>query len=225
MAGKPFTPGAFGHYYRIMPGKNSAIWDSMTTSLRKMAYRGEGTRGFHSIVSIDPSSINSKNIQWLLAFDKVNTSNETREALREVGSYIASEVNARYFDEEGIAPNKWQELAQSTIDWRRCKGYSDGPILQASGDLYDMATSNQAINDIELGRNPRVIMGGSHWPEAKGEHGSLMWKYFTHMGGSVKWNVVPRPFMPQDEGDILPSEERQIKKIFQKHVENLFERI
>jgi phage gpG-like protein len=218
-----FTPGSSGFYWRMMPSKTSAIWDSMTMNLRNMSNRGIGTRGYHSVVSIDPSSMNSKNIDWLLNFDKVNTSIETRAALKEVGSFVAHEVNARYFEQEGLTPGGWEALKETTLRWRAFKRYSDGPILQASGELYDAATSNMAIDDIEMGRNPRVIMGGANWG------GELMEKYFVHMAGGwsqlYKAPIPPRPFMPQSEGDFTDSEERHMKQIFQRHIENLFERV
>jgi len=220
-----FTPGETGFYWRIMPSRNSAVWDSMMTNMRTMAYRGAGTRGYHSVFSFNPSAINSKNIQWLLALDKIGTRGETREALKEVGSYIAHEVVARIFAEEGKASTgDWPELADSTIKWRLRKGYSTGPILQASGELYNIATSDAAINEIRTGRNPRVIMGGANWPSPEME------KYFVHMGGS--WSrlyggapIPPRPFMPESPEDFTEREEEHIKNIFREHIYNLIERV
>jgi phage gpG-like protein len=224
-----FTSGNNGFYWRMMPSRNSAVWDGMLTNMRTLSYRGEGTRGHHSVFSFDPSSINSKNIQWLLALDKAGTRTETRRALEEVGSYIASEVNARIFAEEGKASTSaWPGLENSTIEWRIKKGFNEGPILQASGDLYRMATSDAAINDIKTGRNPRVIMGGANWPS--GEPDNLMEKYFVHMGGS--WSrlfggapIPARPFMPQGPEDFTDREENHIKNIFKEHIYELYERI
>lgn len=218
MAGTPFTSSSF---WRIMPSRNSAVWNSLTTSLSTLAYRGRGTRGHHSVFSFDPSSINSKNIQWLLALNNIETSRHTRRALQEVGSYIAHEVNARIFDEQGKqSTGAWPGLAPATIVWRITHGYSDSPILEASGALRNIATSDAAINEIRLGRNPRVIMGGAAW--SSGEPDNLMEKYFTHMGGSLNGFIPPRPFMPESPEDFTEREEEHIKDIFKDHIDKLF---
>jgi phage gpG-like protein len=225
-----FTSGNSGFYWRMMPSRNSAIWDGMITNMKTLSYRGAGTRGHHSIFSFDPSSINSKNIQWLMALDKTGTSRETKRALEEVGSYIAHEVNARIFAEEGkTSTGSWDALENSTIEWRiRHKPpYADSPILQASGALFRKATSDDAINEIKLGRNPRVIMGGANWPS--GGDDNLMEKYFTHMGGSwTGWQgsyIPARPFMPESPEDFTSQEEEHIKNIFKEHIYELYERI
>jgi|GEM_PF-6152405 len=223
-----FTSGNNGFFWRMLPSRNSAIWDGMITNMKTLAYRGEGTRGHHSVFSFDPAAINSKNIQWLMALDKTGTSRETRRALEEVGSYIAHEVNARMFAEEGKASTgSWEPLADSTIKWRIMKGYADGPILQASGALFRQATSDDAINEIKTGRNPRVIMGGANWPS--GGDDNLMEKYFTHMGGSwTGWGgsfIPARPFMPESPEDFTQQEEEHIKNIFKEHIYELYERI
>lgn len=220
-----FTPGPFGNYWRIMPSRNSLIWNSITTRMTTLAYRGKGTRGHHSVFSFDPASINSRNIQWLLALNKANTARETKNALEEVGSYIAREVNARIFDEEGKqTTGEWPELAPATIEWRIKSGYNEGPILEASEALRKIATSEKAINEIKLGRNPRVIMGGAHWPFGRANL-NLMEKYFTHMGGSLNGLIPPRPFMPESPGDFTEREERHIKNIFKEHIYEIYERI
>jgi len=219
-----FTPGDTGFYWRIMPSRNSLVWNSLTTSMATLAYRGAGTRGHHSVFNFDPSSINSRNIQWLLALDRVGTSRETRRALEEVGSYIAHEVNARIFDEQGKqSTGAWPGLAPATIVWRITHGYADGPILEASGALRQIATSDAAINEIRTGRNPRVIMGGANWPS--GEPDNLMEKYFTHMGGSLNGFIPPRPFMPESPEDFTEREEEHIKNIFREHIYEIYERI
>lgn len=206
---------------RMMPRKSSAVWDSMITNLRSMSYRGKGTRGHHAVVSIDPSTINSKNIQWLLAFNRIATARQTREALEEVGSFIAHQVNERYFSQEGLTVGSWEELKETTLKWREAKGFADSPILQASGDMYNLATSDAAINEINTGMNPSVVMGGAHWPTPEAE------KFFVHMGGSwsqlYKAPIPARPFMPQDENDFTPYEEKRIKEIFQEHIYKLMD--
>jgi len=227
-----FTSGDMGYHWRMMPSRNSAVWDSMITNMRSMSYRGVGTRGHHSVFSLNPSSINSRNIQWLLALNRAGTRSETRDALEEVGHYIATEVNSRIFDERGKqSTGAWPELTDATTKWRRLKGYPEGPILEMTGSLRDIATSDAAINEIKTGRNPRVIMGGANWPSG-GEPGTyganLMEKYFVHMGGSwsslFNASIPARPFMPENEDDFTHHEENRIKEIFEEHIFNLIER-
>lgn len=215
-----FTKDSF---IRWMPSQNSKIWDKMTTDIRTMADRGTGTRANHAILNFNPSSINSKNIQWLLALNRVETSRETREALREVGIYIAEEINERFFQNEGnVTTGPWPPLTKRTLDWREKKGYPSGPILTASGTLRAYATSPAAINEIVGGVNPRVIMGGEHWPNGP-EPLNLKEKFYTHMSG-IDGKIPPRPFMPESEADFTSADNRQIKDIFKRHIYDLFDR-
>lgn len=214
MAGNPFTGGAAGNFWRIMPGATSKIWGNLTSEIR--SFNRAGPRGHHSVISVDSASYNSRNLEWLLAFDKFETTRESKEAMQKVGEYIAHDVISGYFDQEGMPSNTWEELKQTTIDWR---GGSDHPILDYSGALRSIATSKAAINEIRGGKNPRVVMGGQNWPSPEAE------KFFVHMAGS--WSqlyqapIPKRPFMPQSEDDLTNDEQLHIKHIFQMHIERL----
>jgi len=217
ISGNPyqFTSGDLGNHWVWLPGSNSKLWDKLVVSMSQKSKLGVAT----SELNIDPSHINNKALAALLAFDKVKTQIHTRNAMEEVGEYIAENVNERYFQEEGIGGNPWKQLENSTIEWRRRRSYEDGPILRASWEMYGFATSSLAIQEIRGGLNPKVVLGGDNWgtPNAA--------KYYVHMYGGTGWygsTIEPRPFMPRKDDDLNRNEKEDIKDIFKKHLNYLF---
>lgn len=201
----------------FLPGRQSAMWGNLVSEIRAFQ---RGSRFKHTVIDIDPTTYNSASIATLLSLNRIQTSRRTREALDEVGHYLIGTVIPRMFEEEESSEGPWEPLKDSTLAWRRAMRYDEEPILQASGALYQEATSENAIVEVRGGRNPRVVVGGSNFTGGSPERAepNNVYKYFVHMAGGSPSNVPPRPFMPQTPDDLTDEEQDHIKDIFNAHI-------
>ena len=180
-----------------------------------------GSGFLNTVIAVNPA-------EYYLAVNKVQrlknipNSHEMYESLENVGDYLRTVVIPRMFDDESSAETgMWEQLKDTTQKWRFYKGYADGPILQASGALYQAATSDKAIVDIKTGTNARVVLGGQHFASPEME------KYFVHMAGSYSRlyhaQIPKRPFMPQSEDDLTQHDKENITEIFRGNLASLVE--
>ena len=223
--GKPF--------FQWLPGPTSGYdvfnrWDNLIQNLRvRERLIGPGAigqvpigykQGSHVVVTMDPKDFQNA-LKAVGKFEKIPYTAEMKRTLRDVGKYIYEDVVPRMFITQGGDNHRWEPLKDTTIAWRQKMGYADGPPLIASGTLYDLATSDQAIQDITTGKNARVVIGGAKWgtPNA--------YKYFVHMAGSFSnlYNapIPPRPFMPTSAKDLTRNDQLQISQIFDCHIQKL----
>lgn len=205
-----FTKGDKGNRWSFIPQETSPMWEKLTA---KMSYRA----GQATMLRLDPMLGNIASIKTLKNAEKVGFSAHTERALKEVGEYLTETVINRYFADEGVGKSLWRELAPATV---RARG-SAHPILNETGELKMLATSSLAVEEIKLGKEPRIRLGGGNFP------GDNAAKYFVHMtGGPYGWggaHIPRRKFMPTSQNDLTNYDKKHIKDIFRIQIMKLME--
>lgn len=72
-----------------------------------------------------------------------NAVSDMGEPMRKATDIIAAGIDEN-FASESAGGEAWQELADSTIEDRRRKGFPDGPILRRTGALAKAATAHRS---------------------------------------------------------------------------------
>lgn len=135
-----------------------------------------------------------KNLDGIIA-----RSSDLTPALQRVGRYLMGST-LRTFQAEG-RPRKWQRLAPRTLEDRRKKGFSAGPILDRTGTLKRSLTQPGAKGSIFI-VGPRSL-----------RYGSSILYFETHQKGDPTRNIPKRAML------VIQRQDRsQISRIMNTHV-------
>jgi hypothetical protein len=146
--------------------------------------------------------------------------------LNRVGNFLIGRDGPvqRAFDSQS-EPNgaAWEPISRVEEWWRRNNadrtgGNPDGPILDYTGNLKEIATSeSRMIETVVTGQYARTMIGPEHL------EGTERFKFFVHQLGSDNgWGMgirIPaRPFFPESPEDLTRSEQRHIERLIQQGV-------
>jgi phage virion morphogenesis protein len=100
----------------------------------------------------EPIEIKLDNKELQQTLDKFyEKTSDLRPLMKNIAGIMADSVEEN-FKQEG-QPDKWADLAESTIKLRKKKGYWPGKILQLRGELAASITSEYSKNSAIVGTN------------------------------------------------------------------------